>query len=108
MQRLDEIQESCKIVAQALDGIPEGLIKAKVSPRFKPPEGETYARVENSRGELGVFIRSDGTTKPMRVKMRGGSFAHLQLLPEISTDCMIADLVAIFASFDVILPEVDR
>ncbi len=108
MMRLDEIQESIKIIAQALDGIPEGAFKAKVSPRFKPPEGETYTRIENSRGEMGVYLRSDGTTKPFRVKTRGGSYAHLQLLPEISTGCLIADLVAIFASFDIILPEVDR
>lgn len=108
MVRLDEIQESCKIVAQALDGIEDGPIRAKVSPNFKPPVGETYARIENSRGEMGVYLVSDGTKKPFRVKARGGSFAHLQLLPKISTNCLIADLVAIFASFDIILPEVDR
>ena len=108
MVRLDEIQESCKIVAQALDGIQDGDIKAKVSPKFKPPAGETYTRIENSRGEMGVYLVSDGTTKPFRLKARGGSYAHLQLLPEISTNCLIADLVAIFASFDVIMPEVDR
>lgn len=108
MQRLDEMQESCKIIRQALDGLPEGAIKAKVSPKFKPPAGEVYTRIENSRGEMGVYIQSDGTTKPLRLKARGGSYAHLQLLPEVATDCLIADLVAIFASFDVILPEVDR
>lgn len=108
MVRLDEIQQSCKIVAQALDALPDGEIKAKVSPKFKPPEGETYTRIENSRGEMGVYVRSDGSTKPLRLKARGGSYAHLQLLPHIATDCLIADLVAIFASFDIILPEVDR
>ncbi|KAA3631006.1 MAG: NADH-quinone oxidoreductase subunit D [Calditrichaeota bacterium] len=108
MVRLDEMQESCKIVAQALDGLPEGDIRAKVKPNFKPPEGEVYTRIENSRGEMGVHLISDGTNKPFRLKARGGSFAHLQLLPEISKGCLIADLVAIFASFDVILPEVDR
>ncbi len=108
MIRLDEIQESCKIVGQALDSIVEGPIKAKVSPNFKPPAGETYTRIENSRGEMGVHLVSDGSKKPFRLKARGGSYPHLQLLPEIATNCMIADLVAIFASFDVILPEVDR
>ena len=108
MQRLDEMQESVKIINQALDGIQDGDIKAKVSPKFKPPAGETYTRIENSRGEMGVYLVSDGSTKPYRLKARGGSYPHLQLLPQISTGCLIADLVAIFASFDVILPEVDR
>lgn len=108
MLRLDEIQQSIKIISQALDGLPEGDIKAKVSAKFKPPAGEVYQRVENSRGELGIYILSDGTEKPVRVKARGGSFNHLQVLPYVGTDCLIADLVAIFASFDVILPEVDR
>ena len=108
MLRLDEIKESIKIVEQALDGIPEGDIKAKVSMKFKPPAGEVYSRIENSRGELGVYLVSDGTDKPMRVKTRGGSYNHLQVLPEFGTDCLIADLVAIFASFDIIMPEVDR
>ncbi len=108
MIRLDEIQESCKIVSQALDQIEDGPIRAKVSPNFKPAAGETYTRIENSRGEMGVYLVSDGTKKPFRLKARGGSYPHLQLLPEIATNCMIADLVAIFASFDVILPEVDR
>ncbi len=106
--RLDEIKQSLNIVEQALDALPEGDIKAKVSPNFKPPAGEVYARVENSRGELGVYIQSDGGKKPLRVKMRGGSFNQLQVLPEIGTDCLVADLVAIFASLDIILPEVDR
>ena len=108
MIRLDEIQEACKIIRQALDGLPEGEIKGKVKPKFKPDPGEVYVRIENSRGEMGVYLQSDGSDKPLRMKARGGSYNHLQLLPHISTDCLIADLVAIFASFDVILPEVDR
>ncbi|MDF1544647.1 MAG: NADH-quinone oxidoreductase subunit D [bacterium] len=106
--RLDEIKQSLNIVEQALDALPEGDIKAKVSPNFKPPAGEVYSRVENSRGELGVYIQSDGGKKPLRVKMRGGSYNQLQVLPHIGTNCLVADLVAIFASLDVILPEVDR
>ncbi|MEA1980634.1 MAG: NADH-quinone oxidoreductase subunit D [candidate division Zixibacteria bacterium] len=106
--RLDEIKQSIKIIEQALDGLPEGNIKAKISPNFKPPAGENYARVENSRGELGTYIQSIGEKKPLRVKMRGGSFCQLQALPHFGTECFIADLVAIFASLDIILPEVDR
>jgi NADH-quinone oxidoreductase subunit D len=106
--RLDEMKQSLRIIVQALDGLPEGDFKAKVRAKFKPPAGEVYSRIENSRGEMGVYIVSDGSTKPYRVKARGGSFNQLQIIPEIGTDCMIADLVAIFASLDVILPEVDR
>ena len=108
--RLDEIKESLKIIDQALDGLPEGEVKAKkVKPlTFKPPVGEVYCRVENSRGEMGVYVQSDGSTKPLRVKARGGSFNQLQVIPEIGADCLIADLVAIFASLDIIMPEVDR
>ena len=106
IMRLDEIRES--IIRQALDGLPEGEIKGKVRAKFKPPAGETYARIENSRGELGVYVLSDGSEKPVRVKARGGSFCQLQALPHFGTNCLVADLVAIFASLDIILPEVDR
>jgi NADH-quinone oxidoreductase subunit D len=106
--RLLEIRQSIKIIRQALDGLPEGPIKAKVSPKFKPPAGEVYSRIESARGEMGCHLISDGTVKPLRVKLRGSSFNNLQVLPEIGTNCLIADLVAIFATLDVILPEVDR
>jgi NADH-quinone oxidoreductase subunit D len=108
IQRLQEIKQSLRIITQALDGLPEGEIRAKVSPNFKPPAGEVYARVENSRGELGVYLRSDGTNKPLRLKARGGSYNQLQVLPEIGKGLLIADIVAIMASLDIIMPEVDR
>jgi len=108
IQRLQEIKESLKIVSQALDGLPEGDIKAKVPGVFKPPAGEVYARMENSRGELGVYLISDGTNKPLRVKTRGGSYNNLQVLPELGKGLLIADVVAIMASLDIIMPEVDR
>ncbi len=106
--RLDEIRQSIHIVRQALDALPEGDFKAKVSPNFKPPAGEVYARIENSRGELGVHVISDGTKKPLRVKTRGASYNHIAVLPAFATDVLLADLVAIFATMDVIMPEVDR
>ena len=106
--RLDEIKQSLNIVEQALDGLPEGPIKAKVSPNFKPPAGEVYTRIENSRGEMGVYMQSDGGKKPLRVKARGGSYNQLQVLPYFGAGGLIADLVAIFASLDIIMPEVDR
>ncbi|MFQ6007831.1 MAG: NADH-quinone oxidoreductase subunit D [Candidatus Zixiibacteriota bacterium] len=106
--RLEEIKQSLRIINQALDSLPEGKIQAKVATRFKPPAGEVYARIENSRGELGVYILSDGSTKPVRVKTRGGSYNQLQVLPEIGRGLLIADIVAIMASLDIIMPEVDR
>jgi len=108
--RLEEIRQSLKIITQALDGLPEGDIKTKLKPKFKPPAGEVYVRIENSRGEMGVYLVSDGSTKPLRVKTRGGSYNQLQFLPEVvrGKGYLIADLVTIFATFDIILPEVDR
>lgn len=108
IQRLREIQQSLRIVEQALGGLPEGEHKAKVKAVFKPPAGETYTRIENSRGEMGVYVVSDGSKKPLRVKTRGGSYNHLQVFPHLCEGVLIADLVAIFASMDVIMPEVDR
>lgn len=108
IQRIDEIKESLKIIEQALDNLPEGDIRAKLKPKFKPPEGEVYSRIESARGEMGCYVRSDGTVKPVRVKLRGSSFNHLMLMPIVGVDCLIADLVAIFATMDIIMPEVDR
>ncbi|HWR82099.1 MAG TPA: NADH-quinone oxidoreductase subunit D [Candidatus Deferrimicrobium sp.] len=107
--RLDEIRQSMRIVSQALDSLPEGEIKnKKVKANFKPPAGEVYARIENTRGELGVYLISDGSAKPLRVKTRGGSYNQLQVLPHYGTNMLIADLVANFATLDIIMPEVDR
>ena len=108
MVRINEMRESAKIVDQALDGIPEGPIKTKTPAVFKPPEGEVYSRIEAPRGEMGFYIVSDGSPKPYRVKIRTGSFSNLTVLPIISRGWKIADLVAIFGSLDVVLPEVDR
>ncbi|MDH3890830.1 MAG: NADH-quinone oxidoreductase subunit D [candidate division Zixibacteria bacterium] len=108
IQRIDEMKASLRIIEQALDNLPEGDIKCKVKPKFKPPAGEVYSRIESARGEMGVYIRSDGSTKPVRVKLRGSSYNHLRLVPEIATDVLIADLVTIFATLDIIMPEVDR
>lgn len=107
--RMQEMRESAKIVRQAINDLPEGDITTKVTMNFKPPEGEVYSRIENSRGEMGVYIQSPGKVKkPLRVKMRGGSFNQLQVLPELVKEHKIADVVAIMASLDIIMPEVDR
>jgi NADH-quinone oxidoreductase subunit D len=107
--RLEEMRQSNRIVKQAIEQLPDGEIKAKVPANFKPPKGEVYSRIENSRGEMGVYIQSAGDSKkPLRVKLRGGSYNQLQVMPEIIKGGKISDLVAIMASMDVIMPEVDR
>src|SRR5690606_19670430 len=75
---------------------------------FKVPEGEAYAAVESPRGELGCYIVSDGSSKPMRMHIRGPSFVNLQTLPHLMHGRLIADAVAIISSVDPILGEVDR
>jgi NADH:ubiquinone oxidoreductase subunit D len=102
------MRQSNELIRQALDSLPEGEVRAKVKGNFKPQAGESYTRIENARGEMGCYIVSDGSDKPYRVKLRGGSFPHTQMIPQVARGQMIADLVATFASFDVILPEVDR
>lgn len=109
--RVEEFKESNKIIKQAVAQFPkEGpIIAKKLVPTFKPPAGEVYMQVEASRGNLGAYVISDGkTNKPLRVKLRAPSFSNLQILPEILKDCYLADIMPIFGSFDVILPEVDR
>jgi NADH-quinone oxidoreductase subunit D len=111
MVRIKEMRQSCRIVAQALEGLPDGEVAALKPAKmlnFKVKPGEVYSRIENSRGEMGIYILSDGTKKPVRVKMRGGSFNQLQVMPEIVIGHKIADLVAVMASMDIIMPEVDR
>jgi NADH-quinone oxidoreductase subunit D len=108
MVRIQEMRQANRIVEQALESVPEGEIKTKTPAVFRPPEGEVYARIESTRGEMGFYIVSDGSTKPYRLKIRTASFSNLAALPEMSRGWKIADIVAIFASLDVIMPDVDR
>ena len=106
--RVAEMRQSCRILRQCLAKLPAGDIQAKVPRLIKPPKGEVYAAVEGARGELGVYLISDGSTKPYRLKWRTGSFAGLSIIEHISRGLMIADLVAVIATLDVIAPETDR
>ena len=107
--RVDEIEESCKIIEQALEQMgTEGDVKENVPKRIKPPTGEIYMRAENPKGELGYYIVSNGTDKPERVKSRGTSFVNLSVIPEISRGYMFADLILILGSIDIVLGDVDR
>ncbi|MBI2843483.1 MAG: NADH-quinone oxidoreductase subunit D [Armatimonadetes bacterium] len=106
--RVQEISESLKIIEQALDGIPEGELKYKLPAVFKAPAGEAYHHIESARGDLGVYLVSDGTPKPYRMKWRAPSFITLQALAQMVRGWKVADVVAILGSLDVVLGEVDR
>jgi NADH-quinone oxidoreductase subunit D len=131
--RLNEIRESLKIVGQILEKMPAGDYRVqdkKVTPPprvridqsmealihhfkiftegYKVPAGEAYACVESPRGELGVYLVSDGTSTPYRMHVRGPSFINLQTMPHLMQNGLIADGVAIISSVDPIMGEVDR
>lgn len=106
--RMDEMRWSAEILRQAIDTIPPGDVMAKVPRVIKPAAGEVYERVEGPRGEVGVFIVSDGSEKPYRIKFRSPSFSNLSALREICIGYKIADLVAIMGSLDLVIPEIDR
>ena len=107
--RLEEFRESIRIIRQAIDGLPEGPIIGKVPRLIKPPAGETYHAIESPKGELGYFIVCDGkSTSPYRFRVRPPSFCNLQTLPRLIKGHMVADVVALIGSIDVVLGEVDR
>ena len=131
--RLDEMRESVKIIQQALDGLPEGPITADapkvvlpdrekmktemesliyhfkiVTEGFGVPAGEVYQAIESPRGEMGYYVVSDGTSKPYRVHMRNPSFATLQALDTMCRGRLLADVVAVIGSIDIVLGEIDR
>ncbi|MGB6801563.1 MAG: NADH dehydrogenase (quinone) subunit D [Candidatus Sulfotelmatobacter sp.] len=133
MCRVRELRESNEIVRQALDGMPEGRIKADapgivlpdrekmktqmealiyhfkiITEGFAVPAGEVYQAVESPRGEMGYYIVSDGTAKPYRVHMRAACLANLQTLPKMCEGGLIADVVAAIGSIDIVLGEIDR
>jgi NADH-quinone oxidoreductase subunit D len=131
--RLEEMRQSLRIVQQAMEGIPEGPIKADaphivlpdresmktsiealiyhfkiVTEGFHPPVGEVYQAIESPRGELGFYVVSDGSPKPFRCHVRAPSFANLQALPKMVEGRLIADVVACIGTIDIVLGEVDR
>ena len=106
--RLREMVESIKIIEQVIDNIPEGDFQAKTKNVIKLPKGEFYSRVETARGELGVYIISDGSMKPYRVKFRSPNFSNLSALKHMAVGGKIGDLVAIMATLDLVIPDIDR
>jgi NADH-quinone oxidoreductase subunit D len=133
MCRVQELRESTAIVRQAVDGMPEGAIKADapgivlpdrekmktqmealiyhfkiITEGFAVPAGEVYQAVESPRGEMGYYVVSDGTAKPYRVHMRAACLANLQTLPKMCEGRLLADVVAAIGSIDIVLGEIDR
>jgi len=106
--RILEMWESMHIIEQLIDNIPEGEYFTKTKAVIKLPVGEFYQKVETARGELGVYIVSDGKKNPYRVKFRSPGFSNLSVLDHISRGCKIADLVAIMSTLDLVIPDIDR
>ncbi len=106
--RMAEMRQSIRIIQQAVEGIPEGPIMGKVPKVIKPPVGEIYHSIEAPKGELGYFIVSDGSTQPYRVRVRPPSFVNLQALDKMVRGQLVADVVAVIGTIDIVLGEVDR
>ena len=107
--RVQEVYQSIRIIEQALDQLPEGDVASSLGRRLlRPPAGEVYLRAENPRGELGVYLVSDGTDKPYRVKVRPPSFCNLSALKHMLKNAWSADSVVILGALDIVLGEGDR
>jgi len=107
--RIQEMYQSLRIVEQALEQMPAGPVASSLGRRLiRPPQGEVYMRAENPRGEIGVYLVSDGTDKPYRLKVRPPSFCNLAALKLLLKDSWVADSVVILGSLDIVLGEVDR
>ena len=106
--RVQEMRESIKIIEQALADLPDGEIITPIRGMVRPPKGEVFVRTESPRGDLGVFVVSDGSDKPYRVKVRPPSFVNLQALELMLRDTYLADAVLVLGSIDIIMGEVDR
>ena len=108
MIRIREMQQSVRIIEQLIDNIPEGEFQAKTKAVIKLPKGEFYSRVETARGELGVYIVSEGGTTPYRIKFRSPGFSNLSVLDHIARGSKLGDLVAMMGTLDLVIPDIDR
>lgn len=108
--RMDEIEESLKIVEQALAALPAGPILMKNAPKatWKAPKGESYFAVEGARGKIGVHFVSNGGATPYKVKLRSPCYSNLSAYAECARGTILADAVAILGSLDLVIPEIDR
>lgn len=108
MVRMDEIMESCKIIEQLIDNIPEGEYSVKTKPVIRVPEGNYSAFVETSRGEFGVFLESKGDKMPYRLHYRSTGLPLVHALDTVCRGNKIADLIAIGGTLDYVIPDIDR
>jgi NADH-quinone oxidoreductase subunit D/NADH-quinone oxidoreductase subunit C/D len=108
MIRIREMQQSIRIIEQLIDNIPEGDFQTKTKAVLKLPKGEFYTRVETARGELGVYIVSEGGTTPYRIKFRSPGFSNLSALDHMARGSKLGDLVAMMGTLDLVIPDIDR
>jgi NADH-quinone oxidoreductase subunit D/NADH-quinone oxidoreductase subunit C/D len=106
--RIGEMNQSISIIEQLIDNIPEGEFQAKTKAVLKLPKGEFYTRVETARGELGVYIVSEGGTTPYRIKFRSPGFSNLSALDHMARGSKIGDLIAMMGTLDLVIPDIDR
>jgi len=107
--RMTEMEMSLRIVEQAIAKLPSGPFKAeKVPKKLKPPKGDIYHAVESSRGETGVYVVSDESDKPYRMRWRVPSFSNLMTFPSLAEGTLLADAIATLGSYDIVVPEIDR
>ncbi|HEX3745257.1 MAG TPA: NADH-quinone oxidoreductase subunit D [Bryobacteraceae bacterium] len=106
--RMQEMRQSVRIMQQAVDSLAEGPIMGKVGKVIKPPVGEAYVSIEAPKGELGYYVVCDGATQPYRVRVRPPSFVNLQALDRMIRGGLVADVVAVIGTLDIVLGEVDR
>jgi NADH-quinone oxidoreductase subunit D/NADH-quinone oxidoreductase subunit C/D len=108
MVRVKEMNQSIRIIEQLIDQIPEGDFVGKTKNVLKLAKGEFYQRVETARGELGVYIVSEGATTPYRIKFRSPGFSNLSVLDHIAKGSKIGDLMATMGTLDLVIPDIDR
>ncbi len=108
MVRMDEMEQSLRIIEQALDKLPDGPIKAKVPGMLKPAAGNYYAAVEAARGTFGTRLVCDGGKNAYRLKLRSPTFSNLSLFGEVAEGMLLADALAFMGSLDLVIPEIDR
>ena len=107
--RMAEMEQSLRLIEQALRGIPDGpVMAAKVPRKIRPPSGDYYHAVESARGHFGMYICSDGTDTPFRIKLRTPSFVNVATLTQALVGTTLADTVSILGSLDIVIPEIDR
>jgi NADH-quinone oxidoreductase subunit D len=106
--RFKEMEQSLRIIEQALDRLPNGPVMAKVPKKLKLSPGDVSFSVEAARGELTYYLISDGTEVPYRMRIRVPSYSNLSVLPELCHGMLLSDLVAAMGSLDLVIPEIDR